>query len=162
MCTTRLQAKNLELVPKSTEEVRAAIAAMDPATKAQLSADWMALLAAATSGDAWVLGYSVVHRASGAVVGSCGYKGPPTADGAVEIAYGIDSEQRGKGYATEAAAALVEHAFASAEVRVVIAHTLPESHASQKVLANCGFAYAAEVIDPDDGLVFRFEKHRDA
>jgi ribosomal-protein-alanine N-acetyltransferase len=162
MFTPRLQTPALELVLQTTEGVLAAIAAMDPAMKAQLSADWLALFATTASPDPWVHGFSVVHRESGAVVGTCGYKGPPTAEGVVEIAYGIDPEYQGKGYATEAAAALVAYAFAAANVRVVVAHTLPESHASQKILIKCGFAYIGEVVDRDDGLVSKFEKHRDA
>ena len=30
--------------------------------------------------------------------------------------------------------------------------------ASQNVLKKCGFEYAAEVVDPEDGLIWRFEK----
>lgn len=135
------------------------IAAMDPSTKAQLSADWLARLDAAISAAPWVLGFSLLHRDSGIAVGTCGFKGPPSADGAVEIAYGVAVDQQGKGYATEAAKALVAHAFTFGEVRVVRAHTLPESGASQRVLAKCGFRHLGEVIDPEDGLVWRFEKH---
>ena len=162
MSEPHLQTPTLELVLQTTERALEAIAAMDPAIKAQLSADWLALFAAAPSADPWIHGFSVVHRETGAVVGTCGYKGPPTAAGAVEIAYGIDPEHQGKGYATEAAAALVAYAFAAANVRVVVAHTLPESQASQRILTKCGFAHVGKVVDRDDGLVWRFEKHRDA
>ena len=84
---------------------------------------------------------------------------PPSADGVVEIAYGVASEHQGNGYATEAAQALVAYTFTFGEVRVVRAHTLPESGASKQVLAKCGFRHVGEVIDPEDGLVWRFEKH---
>jgi hypothetical protein len=47
MCAMHLQTKNLTLVPQTLEDVRAMIAAMDPSTKAQLSADWLARLDAA-------------------------------------------------------------------------------------------------------------------
>ncbi len=76
----------------------------------------------------------------------------------VEIAYGIAPEHQGRGYATEAAEALVTYALASGEVRIVRAHTLPELNASGRVLVKCGFRYVGEVIDPEDGLVRRFEK----
>jgi RimJ/RimL family protein N-acetyltransferase len=56
--------------------------------------------------------------------------------------------------------ALVEYALEFPEVTLLIAHTLPESTASQRVLAKCGFHRAGEVVDPEDGLVWRFEKHR--
>ena len=76
----------------------------------------------------------------------------------MEIAYGIAPEHQGKGYATEAAEALTAYAFGSGQVRVVRAHTLPESNASGRVLTKCGFRNIGEVIDPEDGLVWRWEK----
>jgi RimJ/RimL family protein N-acetyltransferase len=79
----------------------------------------------------------------------------------VEIAYGVDPDHRGKGYATEAAEGLVTHAFGDPRVRVVRAHTLPEPNASTRVLTKCGFRRIGEVIDPEDGLVWRWEKHRE-
>jgi RimJ/RimL family protein N-acetyltransferase len=99
----------------------------------------------------------VVLRDCDTVVGSAGFKGPP-AEGIVEIAYGLSPEYQGKGYATEAAAALTAYAFDSGKVRVVRAHTLPESNASGRVLTKCGFRRIGEVIDPEDGLVWRWEK----
>ena len=76
----------------------------------------------------------------------------------VEIAYGIDTEHRGNGYATEAANAMTAYAFSSGLVRTVRAHTKPESDASKRVLSKCGFRNIGEVIDPEDGLVTRWEK----
>ncbi|MCM3881535.1 MAG: GNAT family N-acetyltransferase [Vicinamibacterales bacterium] len=152
-----LQTKSLTLALQTLEEVRAMIAAMDPSTRKELSADWLARLEKVTAADPWVLGFSLRHRQSGVSVGTCGFKGPPSTDGGVEIAYGIAPEHQGKGYATEAAQALVTYAFTFDEVRVVRAHTLPGSDASKRVLAKCGFRHVGEVIDPEDGLVWRFE-----
>ena len=135
------------------------IDAMSPESKAQLSADWLALFEQAIAPDPWVHGFVVRHRETGVVVGQGGFKGPPS-DGVVEIAYGTASEHRGKGYATETAAALVEYAFACVDVRLVTAHTLPDNGASKRVLMKCGFEYVGDVVDPEDGLVWRFEKHR--
>jgi [ribosomal protein S5]-alanine N-acetyltransferase len=157
---TRLLTKNLELVPLTREQVRAIIETMDASAQTQLSADWLALFHASTESDPWVHGFSALDRGSGLAVGSGSFKGPPTGDGVVEIAYAIASEHQGKGDATEVAQALVAFAFDSAEVRAVRAHTLPASHASKRVLAKCGFDQIAEVIDPEDGWVCRFEKPR--
>ena len=145
------------LVPQTREDVASMIEAMSPSEKAQLSADWLARFHASTEGDPWVHGFRVVHRDSGVVMGACMFKGPPI-DGVVEIAYGIDPGHQGKGYATEAARALVAYAFSSGQVRLVRAHTLPDAPASKRVLAKCGFRHVGEVIDPDDGLVWRFER----
>ena len=155
-----MQTRNLKLVPKTLDEVHASIEAMTPADRAQLSADWLALLHASTSADPWIYGFSILLRESDTVVGSAGFKGPP-ADGVVEIAYGLNPEYQGKGYATEAAEALTAYAFDSGKVRVVRAHTLPESNASGRVLTKCGFQRIGEVIDPEDGLVWRWEKLRE-
>jgi [ribosomal protein S5]-alanine N-acetyltransferase len=155
------QTKNLKLVRQTLEEVRAMIDAMTPSEKAELSPDWLARLGVSTSADPWTLGFSLVHLDSDTVVGTCGFKGPPAADGVVEIAYGISPEYQGKGYATEAAQSLTDYAFRSGKVRVVRAHTRPEPNASTRVLAKCGFRRIGEVIDPEDGLVWRWEKAGD-
>ncbi len=162
MSSKRVQTKNLKLVPRTLEEVRAMVEAMTPSEKAELSADWLALLRASTSADPWTHGFSLVHLDSDTVVGMCGFKGPPAGNGVVEIAYGVSPEYRGKGYATEAAQALTDYAFNSGKVRVVRAHTLPEPNASTRVLTKCGFRRIGEVIDPEDGLVWRWEKDIEA
>ena len=158
MDATPILTKNLELVPMTIDEARAMVDAMSPAEKEQLSADWLPRLAAGKSNDPWTYGFSLVQRGIKTMVGKSGFKGPPTPDGVVEIAYGIFPEHQGKGYATEAAQALVSFAFNSGQVRIVRAHTLPESNASMRVLIKCGFRKIGEVIDPEDGLVWRWER----
>jgi ribosomal-protein-alanine N-acetyltransferase len=152
-----VQTRNLKLVPQTLEQVHATVEAMTPAEKAELSADWLAQLHASTSADPWIHGFSLLLRDTDTVVGKAGFKGPP-ADGVVEIAYGLSPEYQGKGYATEAVEALTAYAFESGKVRVVRAHTLPESNASGRVLTKCGFRRIGEVMDPEDGLVWRWEK----
>ena len=156
-----IQTENLRLVLQTPEETLAAIEALSPADRAHVSADWLARVRALTGPDPWTLGFAVVHRASAAVIGSCGYKGPPDPGGVVEISYGTDPDHRGKGYAAEAAQALTTYAFGDPRVRVVRAHTSPEANASTRVLTKCGFRLIGEVIDPEDGLVWRWEKHRE-
>ena len=132
------------------------IAGMPEEVKAQVSAEWLARLRASTEPDPWVQAFRVVLLETDSSVGSCSFKGPPV-EGVVEIAYGIDAAHEGKGYATEAAQALVEFAAGCRDVRMVRAHTLPVGVASQRVLTKCGFKYVGEVVDPEDGLVARFE-----
>ena len=158
MTEVEIQTENLTLVLQTRDETLASIEAMSPADRAEVSPEWLARVRALTGADPWTLGFAVVHRARATVIGSCGYKGPPDADGIVEISYGIDPDHQGKGYATEAAEALVIYAFGDSRVRVVRAHTLPEPNASTRVLTKCGFRYIGEVIDPEDGLVWRWQK----
>ena len=162
MSTPNIETLNLELVLNSLEGTRARIEAMSPSDRAELSADWLALVDSATSAIPWVHGFAMVRRADNAIVGECGFKGPPSPDEVVEIAYGVDPKDQGKGYATEAAQALTSYAFKHDDVRVVRAHTRPESDASARVLTKCGFRQVGEVIDPGDGLVWRWEKHDEA
>ncbi len=162
MSTTNIETSNLTLVLQSLEDILALIDGMTPSEKTELSADWLALVDSATSANPWIHGFALVQQADNAVVGNCGFKGPPTPDGVVEIAYGVAPDYQGNGYATEAAQALVSYAFSNSKVRVVRAHTLPEANASTGVLTKCGFKQVGEVMDPDDGLVWRWEKHDEA
>lgn len=155
--STTLATERLKLVLSSHEETLAQIEQMSAEIRAQLSPQWLALLAAASSADPWVHGFKVLDRTSETLLGSAGFKGPPGPDATVEIAYAIDSAHQSKGYATEAAAALVRYALDSGKVRTVRAHTLPEPNASGRVLTKCGFRHIGEVIDPDDGPVWRWE-----
>ena len=152
-----IETERLRLIAGKLENARAQIGNMTTAEKAQLSADWLERLRVATTDDPWVLGFDLVDKIAGTPLGMCGFKGPPDADGMVEIAYGIAPEQQNKGYATEAAGALVRLAFASGQVRVVRAHTIEEANASARVLIKCGFSSIGRVVDPEDGLVWRWE-----
>jgi len=162
MKTPHVQTKNLKVVPQTREEVRAYVEQMPPHERAEVSPAWLALLDGSSSIDPWIHGFVLVHQTTESVIGKCGFKGPPGADGVVEIAYGVAPEHQGKGYATEAAAALVSYAFSHGQVRLVRAHTLPELNASTRVLTKCGFRRVGEVIDPEDGLVWRWERNNDA
>jgi [ribosomal protein S5]-alanine N-acetyltransferase len=130
---------------------------MPPEDRLNLSNAWLELLGGTTEPNPWVHGFKISEKDSRVPVGKCGFKGPPNADGIVEIAYAIDPDRQGKGYATEAAAALTDFAHKQFSVRTVIAHTLPQPNASTRVLAKCGFQKTGEVIDPQDGPVWRWE-----
>ncbi|MEM7148005.1 MAG: GNAT family N-acetyltransferase [Verrucomicrobiota bacterium] len=156
----RIHTRRLELVLPTIDEVRASIESMSPAEKEHVSDDWLDLVRKASSSDPWIHGFAISTRDHGFVVGRCGFKGPPDSDGTVEIAYAIDPDHQGRGYATEAAKTLVAFAFGNGGVRAVYAHTLPQTNASTRVLTKCGFQRVGEVMDPDDGLVWRWQKKR--
>jgi RimJ/RimL family protein N-acetyltransferase len=80
----------------------------------------------------------------------------------VEISYGTVPKYEGRGHATDMARAMIGIAFASPAVRRVIAHTLPEPNASSRVLHKAGLTKTGEVIDPEDGRVWRWEIARKA
>jgi [ribosomal protein S5]-alanine N-acetyltransferase len=172
-----IETKNLKLIPLSPRDLLALIDGEDayaqsvgwppaPALRdffvsKEVSPQWLAQLRTATVADIWRHGFAVLHVASGKVIGAAGFTGPPAEDGMIEIAYGIVAEYQGKGYATEAARALMTFAFDSGRVRVVRAHTLPTKNASTRVLAKCGFRFTGEHTHPEDGVVWRWETSRD-
>jgi RimJ/RimL family protein N-acetyltransferase len=125
-----------------------------------VSSSWVETLRLAQEPDPWRFGFFVVHQQTGAAIGMAGFKGPPDASGTVEIAYGIAPSFEGRGYATEAAAALVLFAFRRAEASLISAHTLPETNGSTRVLTKCGFRHVGTVVDPEDGTVWRWELSR--
>jgi RimJ/RimL family protein N-acetyltransferase len=108
--------------------------------------------------DAWWM-YFILLRGERprTLVGVAGYKGPPTPERTVEIGYGIVPEQRRRGYATEAARALIARAFDIPAIDRVLAETLPELEPSIGVLHKCGFRLMGEGSEPG---VIRFELAR--
>lgn len=93
-------------------------------------------------------GWYAIARAGRAepatLVGSVGTFGPPSADGTVEIGYSVVESARGRGFATEMAHAITARALASPAVRTVVAETVEDNVASQRVLLRCGFRAIGE------------------
>jgi RimJ/RimL family protein N-acetyltransferase len=113
---------------------------------------------AAKGGDAtWGTRFFVVGDPP-ELVGWGGFKGPPV-DGVVELGYEVAESRAGRGLATAATRAMVEEAFADGRVSTVIAHTLPEPNASNRVLEKAGFRFALET-EEDGEAVWRFELAR--
>lgn len=92
----------------------------------------------------------------GALVGFGGWKGAPT-DGTAELGYAVAPDRQGRGIATAVVGELVARGRA-AGLATVVAHTLAEENASTAVLAKTGFTRVAEVDDPDDGPLWRWER----
>jgi RimJ/RimL family protein N-acetyltransferase len=101
-------------------------------------------------------GSYLAYQADSAI-GLCAFKAAPDEAGRVEIAYMTFPAFEGRGHATAMAAALTRVAFAAGSP-LVIAHTLPQENASTRALLRNGFTFAGETIDPEDGLVWRWEK----
>jgi RimJ/RimL family protein N-acetyltransferase len=90
----------------------------------------------------------VVERASGLVVGAIGLFWPP-AEGVVEFGYGIVPSHQGRGYATEAARAMVAFALTAPGVTAVQAHAELENAASVRVLEKAGLRRAGDQTADD-------------
>ena len=126
----------------------------------EISDKWFEQLRQTSQRDPWTIGFAVVERASGLAIGSAGFKGPPDTAGVVEAAYGIVPAFEGRGFATEALRELVAFASRDDRVRAIRAHTLPAENASTRVLLKNGFSKLGEVVDPEDGRVWRWERSK--
>ena len=137
----------IEGVPQFEAKIgqRAAEGLRDYIVSDEISPAWHAQLRAAREPDVWVHGFGIVHRESGSVIGSAGFKGPPNEEGMVEIAYGIVPSYQGRGYATEAARSLV--AALREAGWTVVAHIHPGHLASQRVARAAGLSPTADVRD---------------
>ena len=74
----------------------------------------------------------------GEVIGACGYH---SRDGVPEIGYWLGVPFWGNGYATEAARALIDHAFGDRGHQVLLAGARISNPASRRVLEKCGFQW---------------------
>ncbi|HEX5706231.1 MAG TPA: GNAT family N-acetyltransferase [Pyrinomonadaceae bacterium] len=93
--------------------------------------------------------WAVVERATGRVVGSCGFSLLPTL-GELDFGYVFARDSWGRGYATEAAAAALSYGFERLGFEEVTANTVAEHHASRHVLEKIGFEYRGPRRYPDD------------
>jgi RimJ/RimL family protein N-acetyltransferase len=85
----------------------------------------------------------IVERSSNTVVGSINLKGPPI-DGDVEIGWGLHVHARGKGYATEASAAVIHWVAKHADVTSISATVPDDNSASQGVASRLGLCRTME------------------
>jgi RimJ/RimL family protein N-acetyltransferase len=92
--------------------------------------------------------YAVVERESNKVIGYCGLFHFPDVNGQpeVEIGYRLRRSSWGMGYATEAARAVMNHAFDSLSLERLIAIIDPGNTASIHVAQKLGMHYEADVM----------------
>jgi [ribosomal protein S5]-alanine N-acetyltransferase len=105
-------------------------------------------------------GYFFIHPKEEVLVGNGSFTGSPDALGIVEIGYEIAPQHWNRGFAKEAAGALVDYAFAHEKVHAVIAHTLAEKNASNSVLRKVGMKFVEEMANPEVGKVWRWQINR--
>jgi ribosomal-protein-alanine N-acetyltransferase len=119
--------------------------------------DWAGPLAQMLGEEQRAPWCSYAARRNGALVGLGGFKGPPDNRQQVEIGYLTFLSMRGQGVAGAVAEGLLEIAQAEG-VAAVIAHTMPEENASTAVLRRHHFDMVGEVVDPEDGAVWRWTR----
>jgi RimJ/RimL family protein N-acetyltransferase len=81
----------------------------------------------------------VVTLTDGTLIGACGFE--MRDDAVPEIGYWLGASYWGKGYATEAVRALIDHAFGDLEHAALQAGARVTNPASRRVLEKCGFQW---------------------
>jgi RimJ/RimL family protein N-acetyltransferase len=110
------------------------------------------------------LGRAIVERdADRIMVGHAGFHGEPGVNGpgrprALEIGYTVFPDHRGRGYATEAAVALMNWARRERGVHHFVASVAPSNHPSLAIVQKLGFVQTGEQWDDEDGLELVFER----
>jgi RimJ/RimL family protein N-acetyltransferase len=127
-----------------------------PRTRA-MSEEWLRRTLALADGDGWGA-FRVEERDTGVFLGRCGLR-PEEGSGDTEIAYAFARHAWGRGIATEAASAVVQHGFLAGLTRIV-GCVLADNRASLRVLEKVGMHVVREETTPVGWLV-RLEINRD-
>ena len=90
-------------------------------------------------------------------IGWCGLK---QHDGFVDLGYRLHQKHWGKGYASEAAEACLNHGFNSLNLRQIIGRSLPENVASIRILEKLGMTYLGmdTAHGDDEACIFKMEQ----
>lgn len=98
---------------------------------------------------AWGFGiWAVVEKAEGAVIGYCGLERSPGRCGPdeAEIGYRLAHAAWGRGYGSEAAAAVCDHGLGTLGLTRIVAIIDPGNAASLRVALKIGMCYQREVM----------------
>ena len=90
--------------------------------------------------------------AGGEFTGCCGLKGRPE-PGCYEMGFYIMRSAQGKGYALEAARAVIGYAFGKLGARALFAGHNPRNEASRALLGKLGFVHVGDEFYPPTGLM---------
>jgi RimJ/RimL family protein N-acetyltransferase len=94
--------------------------------------------------------FAITLKPGGQFIGMCGY-GPRHDNGELDMGYWLGVDYWGKGYATEAAAAVVDHAFSISKVEALPSGYHKDNPASGRVLAKLGFRIVGEEMQESVG-----------
>lgn len=96
--------------------------------------------------------YSIILKESGEYIGYCGIQYCSVMD-EQEIAYGVHSQNWGKGYVSEAARAVLKYVSSEFRDYKLFAAVNPQNIASEKILNAIGFEFYKHIIWPEQGKV---------
>ncbi len=88
-------------------------------------------------------------RADQLFIGSCGFGELDVGRGVGELGYVLAKPYWAQGYATEAAAAVIQFGFSKLGLQVIEANAFPENIASLRVMSKLGMRYRGTKLVPD-------------
>jgi len=103
--------------------------------------------------------WPIFLRDGGALAGCCGLR--PYQPGVLELGFHLRPEHWGRGYATEAARAAIEHAFSRLGAAALFAGHHPRNDASRRTVLKLGFRYTGDEPYAATGLLhpsYRLER----
>lgn len=100
----------------------------------------------------WYSHWLIIHLQKKLIIGGIGMNGLPNEAGEVMLGYYIDKKFESQGYTTEALGGLIKWIIKNPNVKSIIADTLTDGYASQKVLKKNGFIYDTLV---EEGIRWR-------
>lgn len=125
-------------------------------------------LRADASEEPWLV-RAMIDRESNTLIGHIGFHAPPGAEhlqaiapDAVELGYTVHANFRRRGYAKEAALALMHWAHTRHGIRAFVLSISPENAASNALATSMGFEACGSHIDEEDGLEIIFRRVFDA
>jgi ribosomal-protein-alanine N-acetyltransferase len=150
--TLHLKTERLDIIPCSLQVARAIVtdkSKVETILSARVSDSWPApdlleflpFYAQQLETDLSLLGWGVwlmIHVTERVVIGDVGFKGKPDHEATVEIGYSVIPAFRNRGYALEAAQALINWAFIQQGVKKIIAECNDDNAASIRILEKLG------------------------
>lgn len=99
-----------------------------------------------------------MDRVRDTIVGTRGFQAPPDAEGVAEIAYFTFPSFEGQGCASAMAAGLVERGEQGGGGVPAESSYVAGTRCLNRILENVGFEPRGEIIDPEDGVIWRWER----
>lgn len=95
--------------------------------------------------------WTVLAKDTGEVLGCCGLRAIAGEED-IEILYALTTPVRGQGLTTEAASAVIQHAFTTLGLPRIIGRANPLNPASWRVLEKLGFVFEKQVREKGEAL----------
>lgn len=99
--------------------------------------------------------YAVFDKAGGTFIGECGLRHIEPDDDEIELSYGLIPEAWGRGYATEASAAVLAQGFGELGLTTIYAIARSDNVRSHRVMQKLGM-HLVEEIDKGEKRIVRY------